>query len=204
MKTFMQATLSVIVMLSMTPWPKLTSVSVFAGANNGAARDSSMAIHINEIIDLDTYDPGGDAIVGPVVSATTLLENQEYSLTISGTFSYWFPNWWFAICKNSIPEGLPQNPSPNIQNGKAGADPQYIFAAPNGWTGCQNSGQFPISFAPIEVSTNNGITWSRPTPINSAYPSPMSLTPPSIPSGPLSIPATMPPKVWRRAPAIYA
>lgn len=73
MKTFRQVTLSVIVVLLMlTSWPKFTTARMFVGANNGATRDSSMAIHINEIIDLDTYDPGSDAIVGPVISVATL------------------------------------------------------------------------------------------------------------------------------------
>jgi hypothetical protein len=71
--------------------------------------------------------------------AGQMLENgQSYTITLTGTYSYWFASDWNAqgVCPGEHPENMPMFGSPGTTNGKVGDDAAWHFAGPNNFSDC--------------------------------------------------------------------
>lgn len=126
-----------------------------------------------ETLWFDTYadvdrNPDPASIPPPTYfTQDALAAGQRYMVTISGTFSVWFPSdWTHPLGVTGSPEPLPMYPSETTINGQVGWDAEYAFAYPND-TGINWS--LPFHQTAIRMSLDGGATWSHFEPQNSAY-----------------------------------
>ena len=110
-------------------------------------------------VQLDTYRANNSH---PIVATGPVLQNgQRYTITIVGSFSYWFASDWqtYGACNGSAPENMPVFPSPGTTNGLVGHDAAWHFAGPKGGlSDC--SGTFPRVTNPLGISLDGGSTTS--------------------------------------------
>jgi hypothetical protein len=110
-------------------------------------------------VQLDTYRANNSH---PIVATGPVLQSgQPYTITIVGSFSYWFAVDWqtYGACNGSTPENMPVFPSPGTTNGKVGDDAAWHFAGPKGGlSDC--SGPFPVAGSSLGISLNGGSTTS--------------------------------------------
>ena len=124
-------------------------VTVFVVATD-AGRGAQAATEVQ----LDSYraDNTPATATGPV-----LANGQQYTITITGTFSYWPASQWVnhGVCVGSA-EDMPMFPSPGTTNGKVGVDSGWHFAAPGDAGDC--SGTTYPRIGHIEISLDGGVT----------------------------------------------
>ncbi|MEO8458156.1 MAG: hypothetical protein ABI559_10120 [Chloroflexota bacterium] len=81
------------------------------------------------VYELDTYraDNTNAYVTGPQLTA-----GQHYTVTITGTYSYWFANDWESqgVCTGETPEDMPMFLTPGVTDGKVGDDAAWHFAGP--------------------------------------------------------------------------
>lgn len=118
---------------------------------------NAISNQIIETINLDTFATQPK----PTVGTQILKEGMSYKLSVTGTFSIWWPDWWNSYCGK--PEDKPLILSPNTNNGMVGFDAVYFFAAPARTTECNSSGSFPVRYNGFLASTDGGNSWFAPS-----------------------------------------
>jgi hypothetical protein len=111
-----------------------------------------------------------DTVDQSSTSKAVLYQGQYYRITMSGTYSQWFPPQWTdqGVCIRGKAELLPMFPSPGKTNGLVGADPFYRFARPF-YGPCQKLLDPSETISPMMFSLDGGKSYSIPVPIISQY-----------------------------------
>jgi surface antigen len=104
-------------------------------------------------------------------SNITLVQGQDYTITISGSFSWWDAGFWGVwtgsnasrVCGGRA-DNAPLYSSPGRTNGPVGNDPEFQFAYPYGSQGCDNSDPIPTRIRLFRFSLDGGSssTWFEP------------------------------------------
>lgn len=113
-------------------------------------------------------------------STATLLQGQNYTITITGTFSYWAPSVWGEWTGNGTtntcegkPEQQPMFPSPGRENGPTSNDAGYFYAYPiYTWQGeytCKTGAQRLGRSYVVEMSLDGGRSFRYIAPVDSGY-----------------------------------
>jgi hypothetical protein len=109
------------------------------------------------VYELDTFSATNTTpldIAGPFLE-----DGRVYTITVTGTFSYWFAEDWetHGACAGSVTEPMPVFPSPGTTNGRVSGDAAWYFGGPNNLSDCD--GPFPDGDDPIGISLDGGINW---------------------------------------------
>jgi hypothetical protein len=99
----------------------------------------------------DTHDPGRDRFAGPKRTKERLAAGKPYVLTVRGTFSLYSPSWVRTKGRCGRPLRRPIYPSPGVDNGRVGADAEFVFADKR--QQCRLAGGVPYAWAGLQVST---------------------------------------------------
>lgn len=123
------------------------------------ATDAGRGAQAATEVQLDTYRANNSHPI--VVTGPVLQNGQHYTITIVGSFSYWFANDWqtYGACNGSTPENMPVFTSPGTTNGKVGHDAAWHFAGPKGGLSDCN-GTFPRATSTLGISLDGGATTS--------------------------------------------
>ena len=104
-------------------------------------------------------------------SNISLEQGQSYTVSISGTFSWWEARHWGVwtgsnasrVCGGRA-DRAPLYSSPGRTNGPVGNDAEFQFAYPYGSQGCDNSDPipFPIRLFRFSLDGGNAFSWFEP------------------------------------------
>jgi hypothetical protein len=115
---------------------------------------------LSETIFLDTRN-------STAKSSILLVKGYQYSIKISGTFSYWEPDYWtvYGVCAGT-PDTSPIFPSEGVTNGPVGQDGFYFYAFPEGPGTTEICGKSkpPFLYGFIEISNDGGVSYFAPDP----------------------------------------
>lgn len=121
-----------------------------------------------ENLSIDSYEPNNDGYAGLVRTVDSLPSGALYIAEARGTVSFWKKrNWnknnqepiWNTVCGAPTPDVLFS--SPDSGDGKAGVDPEFIFARPWTTSAC-GATALPARWNNFQVNVGNG--WAHPIP----------------------------------------
>jgi hypothetical protein len=137
-----------------------------AGPEGWTAEGDAKNYWIIQLHDAFYYDTVDQSSTSKVV----LYQGQKYRITMSGTYSQWFPPQWTdpGVCIRGKDESLPMFPSPGKTNGPVGADPFYRFARPF-YGPCQKITDPSETISPMMFSMDGGNTYSISVPVIAEY-----------------------------------
>ena len=132
-----------------------------------AVVDSPRASVASTEVDMDSYRADNSAILttGPVLAS-----GHQYVITMSGTWSYWSPNYWPSHGTCGITDAMPQYPSPGTVNSVVGTDAVWGFAAPKSNGVCVKT--YPHVSNNVQLSLDGGVTFGDPPVTPGSAPAP--------------------------------
>jgi hypothetical protein len=95
----------------------------------GAVGTAHASPLIAQTLYLDTHEAANDGAAGPVATNKPLAPNAYYFVSVRGTFSAWGKSELDTNGMCGTPEAAPIYPSPGVDNGRVGLDPEFTFAA---------------------------------------------------------------------------
>jgi hypothetical protein len=109
-------------------------------------------------VELDTFSASNTTpldVAGPVLE-----DGRPYTITVTGTFSYWFAHDWetHGTCPGAVVEPMPVFTSPGTENGPVHGDAAWYFGGPNNLSDCD--GPFPDADDPLGISLDGGDNWN--------------------------------------------